>query len=163
MTTRSLSVAKTGRYLNSSLDIADLALLYYENPTGKVTALCQDSYSAVPGSGDSSIIQEWIDVTSQESKSLPAIFRNNSTSAADGNSKTLDESFMSNIYTLSAPFTCQTVNGTQQPGLDAFFYSLNASYFRFQSNSYLTGSSGPGMFSPSTYFVFSYRVNMFRS
>ena len=150
MTTRSLSVAQTGIPLNFSMDITDLALLYYENPTGKVTALCQES-----GLGYSGIIQEWIDITSQESQSLPDIFRNNSTSAADGNSKTLDESFTSKNYTLSAPFTCQTRNLTQQSTIEAYFNSPSASNFEIQSNYYWTGSSGPGNFSQSTYFVFS--------
>lgn len=151
MTTRSLSAANTGAYFNgssfndSSLRIADLTLLYYENPTGKVSALCQVSYYADPGLGNYNITQEWIDISSQESKSLPDVFRNAPTSAADKTSKTLDESFISNTLTLSAPFTCQT-NAYQ---IEAYFYSTNASNVEFQSNYYSTGPSGPGNFSSS--------------
>ena len=120
VTTRSLSVAKRGTFLNSSFGIADLALLYYENPTGKVSALCQESYYTDQDLDDSGITQEWIDITSQESKSLPDVFRNAATSAADAptsiidvTSKTLDESFISSIFALSAPFVAQSANATQ--------------------------------------------------
>ena len=140
----------------NSLGIADLALLYYENPTGKVSALCQESHYTDLGEGDYSIIQEWIDITSQESESLPGEFRNAPDSATGGNSKTLDESLVPNIFTLSAPFTSRAENQTQGSGIEAGFYSPNASGFEFQYNLYLTGLSGAGNFSPRMYFVFSY-------
>ena len=134
MTTRSLSVASTGTSLSSSQDISDLALLYYENPYGKVSALCQESYFANLGDqGFGAITNKWIDITSQESKSLPDEFRNAAALAPVANSKTLDESFMSNI---SAPFTCKT-----DSGVEAYFFSPNASNFEFRSNIYVTGPS----------------------
>ena len=143
MTTRSLSVANTGNGSSVSIDTGDLALLsllYYENPTGNVSALCQLN--------NDSIIDEWIDISSQESRSLPDVFHNGLTSATDGNSKTLYESLISKLFTLSAPFTCQTANA-QQSGIDAFFYSPNASNVAFESSNYLTGPNGPGNFSLS--------------
>ena len=153
MTTRSLSVAKTGRSLNSfnsSPGIADLALLYYENPTGKVSALCQESYYADRGEG----IQEWIDITSQDSKSLPSEFRNAPDSASGDNSKTLDESLVPNIFALSAPFASQAENETQGSGIEANFFSPNASSFEFQYNIYSASLSDAGSFIQRKHFVF---------
>ncbi|KAM0796491.1 hypothetical protein BDR22DRAFT_976090 [Usnea florida] len=125
--TRSLSVANTGSFFNSSLeDLADLALLYYENPTGNVSALCQVSY----------------DVNKGSRKSLPDVFRN----APSSESKTLDESLILNNSTLSAPFTSQVVDSQQ---LSALFY-FHDLLFGFQSDYYLTGPSGPGNFSTAT-------------
>ena len=155
MTTRSLSVAKTGRS-SISQGIADLALLYYENPSGKVSALCQESYYADLGEGSYSLIQEWIDITSQESESLPGEFRNAPGPAPEDNSKTLDESLVPGIFTLSAPFASRAENQTQQSGIEASFYSPNASGFEFQYNLYSTGLSGAGDFSQRMHFVFSY-------
>ena len=149
MNTRSLSVANTGNFINTSLeDLADLALLYYENPTGNVSALCQVSYDVNKGSWNESNVQRWIDITTQESKSLPDVFRNAPSSAAASESKTLDESLALKNFTLSAPFTSQ-ITRFQQPGIRAFFYSPASIFGHFPINMYLTGPSGPGNFSPS--------------
>lgn len=154
-TTRSLSAAKTSQV--SSQYFVDQALLYYENPTGKVSVLC---WQAVGVQDD----EKWIDITSQKSNSLPDEFRNAPGSATEDNSKTLDESLIPNIFTLSAPFACRPENqSTGQTGIGAVFYSPNASGFEFQSNFYSTGLSGAGNFSSRMHFVFSYAFMMFIS
>ena len=158
MTTRSLCVAKIGTSSDSSLGTADLALLYYENTTGKVPALWQESYDLLNYS------QEWIDITSQESRSLLDEFHNAPGSVAEDNSEALTELLAPNVSTLSAPFACRVANYTQNLGIEAVFYSPNASGSElFQSNFYWTNSSGAGIFSSRMHFVFSYAFMMFIS
>ena len=92
----------------------NLALLYYENPTGKASALVQRAFQ------QSSEIQ-WVDISSQESKSLPDDFRN---SPGPGQlSFTLYESDTN--ATFSTPFTSAT-NFTES-AIGALFYSPNVS------------------------------------
>lgn len=152
MNTRSLSVAKVETVLaNETSTGRDLALLYYENPTGKVSALTQE-IGVEANEGDESTNPKWFDITSQEGKSPSDYYRNTPGSTAGGYSKTLDESLDSNNFTLSAPFTCGTdlSNGF---AIDAIFYSANALNFEIQSNIYTTGPGGAGNFSQSKHFV----------
>ena len=140
MNTRSLCVAQTG--IVPSNENSTGTLLYYENPTGKVSAL-----SANIGFNES-MGGEWVDITSQESKSLPESYRNTPDPTAGGGSKTLDESLDSSIFTLSAPFTC----GANISAIEAIFYSKNATDPKIQSNTYTIGPIA-GSFSQSMHFM----------
>ena len=124
----------------------DRSLLYYEDPTGKVVALSQQDV----GAAENQTI-EWINVTSQESESLPDAFHNTPGSTAGGllYSKTLYESLGTNT-TLSIPFIC----GANWSGasVGAVFYSprldsSNATEFQFVIESYKNGAVDSGNFS----------------
>ena len=154
--TRSLSAASTGNAWHGNATLTDQSLLLYEDPTGKVSALC-----LVLGVVQGKTIDAWVDITSQESKSLLDEFRNTPTSTAEGYSKTLFESSGTNISTLSTPFTCVIGNTTQATDIGTLFYSSNASNSEFLSNEYSTLPSGAGNFSRSIDFVFLYHVTMF--
>lgn len=130
--TRSLSVAPTDILLPlNSADSTNATLLYYENPSGNVSALLQQG-------------KQWVDITSQDSKSLPHEFRNTNTTSE---SHTLYES--ANVGMPRIPFACGANWSTDQ-AIGAIFYSPNASEFleglRFTGNHYRSGSSGPGTF-----------------
>lgn len=132
----------------SSNETSTGTLLYYENPTGKVSALSEN----LVFNGD----DEWVDITSQESKSLPESYRNTPGSTAGGGSKTLDESLNSSVLTLSAPFTCGA-NLSNGFAIEAIFYSTNAMDPKIQSNSYTIGPI-VGSFSQSMHFVVLYSL-----
>ena len=151
--TRSLSAANIG-----NATMTERSLLLYEDSNGIVSALCL-VFDEVPGND----FDAWVDITSQESKSLLDIFHNTPALTAEGYSKTLSESLGTNSSTLSAPFTCQGTNRSQQSDIEAIFYSPNALNFGFQSSSYSTGPSSSGNFSRSIHFVFSHPVLMFIS
>ena len=132
--TRSLSITSTGRSSDTGF-LTDSALLYYENPTGGVSALLQHGH-------------EWVDVTSQGSQSLPDEFRN---APGFNSSKTLYNSEDVNAI-LSPPFT----SGANWTGyfIGALFYSPpNASSVKgvsgdsIVSAGYEISPSGPGNFS----------------
>ena len=117
MDTRSLSfnpLTATGEIGNSTTNIA---LLYYENPTGKPSALVQRASQQSPGEGQI----QWVDISSQESKSLPDDFRN--IPGPHQRSFTLYESDTN--ATFSTPFTSAT-NFTGS-AVGALFYSPNVS------------------------------------
>ena len=94
-------------------------------------------------------IDIWVNLTSQESKSLPDEFRNTPASIGGGYSKTLYESLGTDT-TLRAPFTCGENWTTSSVG--AIFYSPqlsspNASNFQFVIKDYNMGSGdSPGNF-----------------
>ena len=101
--TRSLSVTLVNR--SETIPFADslngnIALLYYENPTGNVSALLQRS---VWTRYEQSF--QWLDITSQSNQSLPGEFRNvpNSSVSNYGSSHTLHESLANTR--LGTPFT----------------------------------------------------------
>ena len=107
MDTRSLSIALIGNI--SDNNYRPSALLYYENPLGKVSALLQD--------GDNCV-----DITSQQSKSLPNRFHN---SPHAENSKTLYESDLFN-YTFSTPFSVWPESSSGSVlAVNAVFYTPN--------------------------------------
>lgn len=167
--TRSLSitlfpVANDSSILNNENSTTNTALLYYENPNGKVSALLHRHLTVVaenPSYGQFS--DQWIDITSQESKALPNEFRNapgfnysNSLyDSGDGNatfSHTLYEADPIAVY--STPF-CSTPN-TFGGSVGALFYSpfnlpLNAitplAGDSFFAASYMVGLNGSGNFS----------------
>ena len=143
--TRSLSVAATG--IDYPGDLAgppittDRGLLLYEDPTGRVSALCK--VVGKVGAGQYDTIDSWVDITSQESKSLLGQFRNTPNSTAERYSKTLfDSSFeecTTNVSTLSAPFTCvfrnpiptSDSNSTLPSEIESLFYLSDASNSNF--------------------------------
>ena len=149
MTTRSLSIVRV--LISSPLDggtgdLSDLSLLYYEDPTGRISVLSQRPVGNTT---------EWVNLTSQESKSLPDEFRNTPASTAGGHSKTLYESLGTDT-TLRAPFTCGanwTTSFVGNVSIGAIFYSPqvsspNASNFQFVIEDYIIGpEDSPGNFS----------------
>ena len=82
--TRSLSISLLPTANTSSnLDLSknsttNVALLFYENPNGKVSALLYRLMNIVNENPQAGMSQQdqWIDITSQESKALPNEFRN---------------------------------------------------------------------------------------
>lgn len=152
MNTRSLSVAQTAIVLPDETSTQrDLTLLYYENPAGKVSALSQETIV-------DSQSTEWVDITSQQSKSLPERYRNTPGSTTGTYSKTLDETVDSNTFTLSAPFTCEGILSDGPYYIEAIFYSTDASNSEILTNGYVTGPSGAGNFSPGMHFVLLYSL-----
>ena len=135
--TRSLSITSTGR-LSDTGSPQNPAHRYYENPTGKVSALLQHSY-------------EWVDSTSQQSKSLPDGFHN---APYAEYSKILYDSDNSNL-TFRAPFSSRA-NWTES-GIEALFYSpaiaplasgrqpVSISYDAYTINSTGSGNSSGSM------------------
>lgn len=81
--TRSLSISLFPLANSSSLNTfenstVNVALLYYENPNGKVSALLHRRLQTILAKGPNaglSLSDQWIDITSQESKALPDEFR----------------------------------------------------------------------------------------
>lgn len=136
--TRSLSVALTDILLPlNSADSNNATLLYYENPSGNVSALLQQG-------------GRWVDITSQGSKSLPHEFRDTPTTSE---SYTLYES--ANIGMPRIPFACGA-NWSSPGAIGAIFYSSSASELEglsFTGNSYRSGSSGPGTFAECMHYV----------
>ena len=103
----SLSITSIEGVLPSTNTTINSALLYYENPTGNVSALLQRT--------SITFADECVDITSQASESLPNEFRN----SAGQTSNTLYESDTNATY--STPFT----SGANFTGWDigALFYS----------------------------------------
>ena len=143
--TRSLCVAQT-----SSNETSTGTLLYYENPIGKVSALTENLFLNTPN------LDDWVDITSQESTALPESYRNTPGSTAGCCSKTLNESLDSSLFTLSAPFTCGA-NLSNPLAIEAMFYSTNATGPEIQSNTYTVGPIA-GSFSQRMYFVVLYSL-----
>ncbi len=84
MDTRSLSISFFPAANQSSFNLEkdstnNIALLYYENQNGKVSALLHrliNEFIEDSGVGGLSSQDQWIDITSQESKALPHEFSN---------------------------------------------------------------------------------------
>ena len=143
--TRSLSFILLPRTEASNNPILNLGLLFYENPTGKLSALLQRDNSS--GYASSSI--EWIDITSQGSRSLPDAFRNDP-SSDNNNSNTLYESDTNTTF--STPFTC-TANFSNA-AVQLLFYSPNATD-PIGSIDYDSDRSGDYTFSKGMYYAYS--------
>lgn len=150
--TRSLSVALIGSGSSSTNSTTNRALLYYEDLSGKVSALLRRDNLTVfdDGKGGRIVQSQWIDITSQESKSLPDEFRNIPRKSF---SNTLYESDTNGTY--STPFT----SGANFSGssVGALFFSssngsLNGAPPIFGGSivpaGYSIGASGPGQFIP---------------
>lgn len=172
--TRSLSiilfsVANDSSNLNNENSTTNIALLYYENPNGKVSALLYRPLTVIAENQNDGpyLLDQWIDITSQESKALPNEFRNAPgfnysdalyTHSGYGNatfSHTLYEADPIAVY--STPF-CSAPNTF---GVSvAWFYSpfnlpLNAitplAGDSFFAASYMVGLNGSGNFSLTEY------------
>ena len=92
-----------------------IALLYYENPTGNVTALLQ--YITTPAARDLDVTEQtqWADISSQSSRSLPAGYIN---SPGLRGSHTLYEGYPG--FNFSTPF------GDFQRGSGCIFFSYTS-------------------------------------
>ena len=154
--TRSLSISLLpGVNVSSSQGFSNnattnVALLYYENPNGNVSALLERT---VPNDYDmeSMVDLQWITITSQESKALPDEFRNapalNDEAAG---SHTLYEANTMAVF--STPFlNSPSFPGSLPPQLFYSPYNLNATSPLAGGSictlSYTIGVSGPGNFS----------------
>ena len=119
----------------------NLALLYYETPTGKVSALLQ---RLAPNG--TAFTGQWFNITSQTSQSLPDEFHN---PAVFSNSRTLynDESDTDSLFT--PPFASVVNFSESSTGrtatIGAIFYSPY--YASIVSDGYQIGRSGYGNFS----------------
>ena len=140
----SLSLPSGTEILNGTNSIINLALLIYESPTRKVSALLWRGNTSTYGSAPN----EWVDITSQESKALPDAFRNpddSTSSLAFTSSFTLYEANTS--ATLSTPFICEANYSSYE--VELLFYSPDAgSAILNPTYSANSGSpSSPGAFS----------------
>ena len=164
MHTRSLSISSIGGtegLLPITNSITNSALLYYENSTGHVSLLLQRirfiEPSSTAGTG-SYRLSQWVDITSQESKSLPNEFHD---TPGETFSNTLYESDTYNaIY--SSPFTSGANFATWSVG--TLFYSpssaalngtpISGDFIAFAGGTF--GPSGPGKFSAGMHSACSY-------
>ena len=139
--TRSLSVNLLSAQNESSSvnSTQNLALLYYETPTGKVSALLERSTETV-------LQSEWVKITSQTSQSLPDEIRNPNVFFE---SRTLysDESDIETLFT--PPFTSAVNSSESATGriatIEALLYSPH--YASIVPDGYQIGQSGYGNFS----------------
>lgn len=130
--TRSLSITLIGNGSFETNPITNSALLLYENPSGNVSALLQRI---------SRQSTQWLDITNQESQSLPDEFRN--LPSALYWSRTLYES-NSNV-TYGTPFACFTTSVSKNTSMEAVFYSPSSA--SLEPTLYDINLSGPGNFS----------------
>ena len=156
MGTRSLSVtttnvfpANSGIAANTTASGSDtnsttVYLLFYENPTGEVSALLQRVSSIINPAAT-----QWVDITSQEVSSLPDGFHDR---RGDLYSHTLHESVANAEF--NAPFASRAnldahpAAPDRQPPFGFLFYSrLNASAGTLFGVNITIGPSGPGNFS----------------
>lgn len=145
--TRSLSITPIGNGSSEINSTTKSALLLYENATGIASALLKrispqfNQYSTYDD-------VQWIDITDQESQSLPEEFRN----VPDG----LDGHFGKALYesgtntTFGTPFICTKTNVSEsmqnsKGAMGAWFYSPSSASFEFVL--YNINPSGPGNFS----------------
>ena len=146
--TRSLSITSvpgSGVDRGGPHPTQNLAILYYENPAGNVSALLRRLVWKSDNSSEGSYV-EWLDI-SQRSKSLPSDFLN-----FDPGVHTFWESNQrfGHYYTLSAPFTSRA-NFSDQPTspgtfeLGALFYAPDNG--SLVSDFYFIGFQGPGNYS----------------
>ena len=162
---RSLSIslfpgAENSTSLDQETSTTDVALLYCEDPNGRVSALLYRIVVEKSGSQD-----QWVNITSQESKVLPNEFRNTrgfNSSVSPGvisetetiiSSYTLYESDSTAVY--KTPFC--SAPGKFESSVAASFYSPfnlvptttsdSDGHSFFLGYSYTTGRNGTGSFS----------------
>ena len=165
MDTRSLSISSLpGANQSSSLNpekdwTTNIALLYYENPNGKVSALLRRLINEViegEPQARSSQQDQWIDITSQESKALPHGFSNAPGFYYSNHNATFSHTLYEAdpIAVYSTPFS--SAANFFGPSAGALFYSpfnalLNATSPLaggcFFNTNYEIDLSGPGNFS----------------
>ena len=155
---------------NSSTNVA---LLFYENANGKVSALLQCLTTIISEGGSEDTGYQWIDITSQESKALPNEFRNspglnyrNTLGEPPGNSITFSHTLYEADPTVefSTPFFSVPNSFGSSGG--ALFYSPNSSLLNttspraggsFLPIDYTFGVTGPGNFTLSgMHYIASY-------
>ena len=158
MDTRSLSITPIGNGSSDANPTTNSALLYYENPNGNVSALLRRG---------SFVDQfQWVDITSQQSESLPNEFGNapglNAHSDTNlpeeisgdyfNDSKTLYESDTDAIFStpftsganLSGPFIGALFYSPPEPSLVNGKFPLSSGSFTYAGHS--IGPGGPGYF-----------------
>ena len=172
MHTRSLSISSIGGtegVLPTTNSTTNSALLYYENSTGNVSLLLQriKFIDSLRTHEDSTAyrLSQWVDITSQESKSLPNDFHD---TPGQTFSNTLYGSDTYNaIY--SSPFTSGANFATWSVG--TLFYSpssaapndvpISGHFIAFGGCTF--GPSGPGNFSAGMYSACLYSGWLFLS
>ncbi|CAD6569571.1 MAG: hypothetical protein ASARMPRED_002950 [Alectoria sarmentosa] len=156
--TRSLSINTIGGV--SSNSTMDLALLYYEIPNGIVSALLQRWNSTVYPNGIFEFSNpQWVDITSQDSKSLPDEFRSIPTNTSS------DILYSNALYesdtnaTFSTPFTSGGANNISGSLMKAISYSPSndspigeafVSGGAIVYTGYMVGPNGSGKFNQGT-------------
>lgn len=151
--------------MNSTINSA---LLYYEDPNGNVSALLQrtTSKSTRKYFNGTSWSEEWVDITSQDSKSLPDAFQNptgmnpsNDSFELGPYSNTFYEStdMLDANATYSTPFTSGANFSSWTVG-SLFFSPSNASQLggSIVFAGYSVDPSGTGNFSAGMYCISSY-------
>ena len=151
--TRSLSFCLLNKTILSSNSTLNLALLFYENPTGKISALLQRENMPRQGA------TEWIDITSQGTKSLPDGFHIGPDLKYD-RIPTLYET--NTNATFSTLFTCTEIGDENYVQL--LFYSPNSTdpikAVGYQSSSSSSDDSG---FAQGMYCAYLYPQKIFLS
>ena len=161
MNTRSLSISsfptkiESSEFKTNTNFTSNLALIYYENPTKKVSALLQRVHIDAVDQNYTNVQSQWVDITSQESQSLPAEFRN---VPAFDYSNTLYESESDTNATFTSPFTSAANFSLATVG--ALFHSPhNPSLLDsgpILEINYQIGASGPENFSTGMHSRYSY-------
>ena len=139
----------------------DLALLYYEIPNGIVSALLQRWNSTVYPNGIFEFSNpQWVDITSQDSKSLPDEFRSIPTNTSS------DILYSNALYesdtnaTFSTPFTSGGANNISGSLMKAISYSPSndspigeafVSGGAIVYTGYMVGPNGSGKFNQGMY------------
>ena len=126
--TRSLSLCMLPGAGASNSSNINQALLFYVNSTGQVSALLQLYQNETAQT-------QWVDITSQESKSLPREFVEQGSGVVTTMYETQPNATFSTPFTSAANFSESTVG--------ALFYSPNA---RIVELVYRVSISGPGYF-----------------
>ena len=158
--TRALSIASVpGSNPDNSETTENLALLYYENSAGNVSALLQRSFvewhNTSKGSSTGQTESHWLDITNQSAKSLPSDFLNVDFDSSES-SHTLWESEAS--IKLRTPFTSMT--NFSDTSTTSGIFSIGALFYApdsglLVSDFYSIGLQGPGNYSSCMHFVFS--------
>ena len=144
--TRTLSITSVPGSTDTTLDTENqnLAILYYENPAGNVSALLQRLVwinSSKGGQEGSQAEYQWHDITSQSSKSLPSDFLNVNPKI----SHTLWEAteLLGGHIRLSTPFT--SMANFSGGDMGALFYAPDNG--SIVSEGYSIGLQGPSNYS----------------
>ena len=149
--TRSLSVTSvpgSRAYIRNTNSSGNLALLYYENSAGNVSALLQ-RFDPTKGGGGS---VRWHDITSQSSQSLPGDFQNGpKNSTLNPTSHTLYESLSG--FSFGTPFTSMAnySGGARPPDMSPGMLPLGAFFFApsdatLVTDTYFIGLNGSGSY-----------------
>lgn len=114
--TRSLVITTLSEPFDPNSSYINQAILYYENPNGNISALLQRGVSA-----RTEAEYQWVDITNQESQSLPHDCRNGP------NSRSSHTLYESEGAAVSTPFTTSWL-GTN-PSADKIGLSTRATFY----------------------------------